>query len=271
MNSAAGDKAFTGSIPKIYETYLVPLIFEPYADDLARRLSSRPVRRVLEIAAGTGAVTRRLATALPESTSIVASDLNPAMLDHAAGQWTGRPIEWRQADALQLPFEDGSFDGVVCQFGVMFFPDKPAAFREARRVLGPGGVFLFNVWDRIETNEFADDVTAAMQVEFPHDPPGFLPRTPYAYSDHARIKADLNAAGLTPAAIETVTARSRAGSPRDPAIGFCQGTPLRAEIEARDPAALNKATDAAAERIAARFGRGAVDGQIQALVVTVDV
>jgi len=162
MSSANTDKVFTGSIPKLYETYLVPLIFEPYAADLANRLASRSLTRVLEIAAGTGVVTRALASVLPESISIVATDLNQPMLDQASALGTKRRVEWRQADAMQMPFADGTFDAVVCQFGVMFLPEKSKAFWEARRVLRPGGVFIFNVWDSIEENEFADTVTTAL-------------------------------------------------------------------------------------------------------------
>ena len=150
MSSPDTDKVFTGSISKLYETYLVPLIFEPYAADLVNRLASRSLTRVLEIAAGTGVVTRNLASVLPESVSIVATDLNQPMLDLASALGTKRPVEWRQADAMQLPFPDGTFDAVVCQFGVMFFPEKSKAFSEARRVLRSGGVFIFNVWDRIK-------------------------------------------------------------------------------------------------------------------------
>ena len=270
MSNPDTDKVFSGSVPKLYETYLVPLIFEPYAADLAKRLEAKRVSRVLEIAAGTGVVTRALASSLPESVSIVATDLNQPMLDQAAAVGTRRPVEWRQADAMQLPFDDASFDAVVCQFGVMFFPDKGKAFAEARRVLKADGIFLFNVWDRIEDNEFAHTVTAALESVFPDDPPRFLARTPHGYHDRSRIGRDLAAGGFTAAPrIDTVAARSRARSPREPAIAYCQGTPLRNEIETRDAARLGAATDVAAEAIAARFGRGAVDGKIQAHIVTV--
>src|ERR1051325_9827153 len=162
MSAPQTDKVFSGSIAKLYETYLVPLIFEPYAKDLANRLASRRLSRVLEIAAGTGVVTRHLASVLPESVSIIATDLNQPMLEQARAMGTKRPVEWRLADAMQLPFPDGSFGAVVCQFGFMFPPDKAKAFSEARRVLKPGGVLIFNVWDRIEENEFADVVTTAL-------------------------------------------------------------------------------------------------------------
>lgn len=264
------DKAFVGSIPKVYEQYLVPLIFEPYATDLTDRLRSRPVSRLLEIAAGTGVVTRALAASLPRSTAIVATDLNQAMLDQAAAVGTARDVEWRQADALQLPFADATFDAVLCQFGVMFFPDKARAFAEARRVLKPGGIYLFNVWDRITENEFADVVTTSLEGVFPEDPPRFLPRTPYAYHDRALIGQDLAAGGFGAPSFYTVPARSRAASPDIPAAAYCQGTPLRSEIESRNASGLAAATDAAAQAIATRFGRGAVDGKIQAQVVVVE-
>jgi SAM-dependent methyltransferase len=270
MSSSDTDKVFAGSIPEFYETYLVPLIFEPYAADLAARLASKSLTRVLEIAAGTGVVTRALASALPEAVSIVATDLNQPMLDHASALRTKRPVEWRQADAMKLPFEDATFDAVVCQFGVMFFPDKAKAYSEARRILKPGGTFLFNVWDRIEQNEFADTVTTALRTFFPSNPPRFLARTPHGYYDKNIIERDLATGGFTASPeIMTVTARSRAQSFKIPAIAYCQGTPLRNEIEARDASRLGDATDAAAEAIGERFGRGAVDGKIQAHVVSI--
>jgi SAM-dependent methyltransferase len=268
---AESDKLFAGSIPEIYDTYLVPLIFEPYAADLAARLASRPIADLLELAAGTGVVTRHLAAKLSASVSIVATDLNQPMLARASAVGTVRPVEWRQADALQLPFDDATFDAVVCQFGVMFFPDKAAAFAEARRVLRPGGVFLFNVWDRIEENEFAATVTDALAGTFPDNAPRFMARVPHGYHDRLIIGRDLAQGGFAnKPEIQTVTARSRAASPRIPAMAYCQGTPLRNEIEARAADRLGEATDVATAAIAARFGEQAVDGKIQALVITVD-
>jgi len=265
------DKEFVGSIPKLYDKYLVPLIFESYAVDLVQRLRSRSLSRVLEIAAGTGVVTRALASWLPEDVSIVATDLNQAMLDHASALGTTSAVEWRQADAMALPFADAIFDVVVCQFGVMFFPDKPRAFADARRVLKPGGLFLFNVWDRIAENEFADTVTTALESVFPSDPPRFLARTPHGYHERAVIERDLASGGFTTAAqISTVTARSRAQSADVPATAYCHGTPLRNEIEARGASRLAEATDAAARAIAQRFGSGPVDSKIQALVVAIE-
>ena len=286
VTTADTDKRFTGSIPQLYDQYMVPLIFERYATDLAQRLAARPVTRVLEIAAGTGVVTRKLASVLHEDVAIVATDLNQAMLDTASAIGTQRPVQWRQADAMRLPFPNGMFDAVVCQFGVMFFPDKAKAFAEVGRVLGPGGVFIFNVWDRIEANEFADTVTTALAAMFPDDPPRFMARIPHGYSDRATIARDLASGGFSNAPrFDTLTARSRAESARDVAVAYCQGTPLRNEIEARDASRLEEATDVAAEAIARRFGGGVgearmvqgrmvegrmVEGMIQAQVVTIE-
>ena len=271
MSSDSSDKVFAGSIPDLYDTHLVPLIFEPYAADLAARLALRPLARVLEIAAGTGVVTRAMASALPAAVSIVATDLNQPMIDHASARGAQRPVEWRQADAMKLPFEDGTFDAVVCQFGVMFFPEKSRAYGEARRVLKSGGVFVFNVWDRIEENEFADTVTTALQTLFPSDPPRFLARTPHGYHNTDTIARDLARGGFTASPdITTLAARSKAKSFKIPAIAYCQGTPLRNEIEVRDPSRLGDATDIAAEAIGERFGRGPVNGKIQAHVVTIE-
>jgi SAM-dependent methyltransferase len=149
----------------------------------------------------------------------------------------------------------------------MFFPDKVAAYRQARRVLKPGGHFFFNAWDKISANEFADVVTDALAAVFPQDPPRFMARTPHGYHDVDKIRAELTAAGFAGISIDTVDHRSKAASPRDPAIAYCQGTPLRNEIEARDASRLEEATQAAADAVARRFGKGPVDGLIRAHVI----
>ncbi len=189
------------------------------------------------------------------------------LLQAAAKSHDGR-IEWRHADALALPFEDQSFDAVACQFGVMFFPDKIQGYKEARRVLRPDGYFFFNVWDQISENEFADVVTSALAALFPHDPPRFMARTPHGYHDVEQIRADLNAAGFMDVSIDAVGETSKAASSRDVAIAYCQGTPLRNEIEARDASRLEEATNLSADALARRFGSGAVEGRIRAFVIT---
>ena len=263
------DKVFGGSMADVYERYLVPLIFEPYATDLAKRVAANPGVELLEIAAGTGAVTRELAKRLPGGVSIVATDLNQGMLNQAANRGTARPVTFQLADATQLPFPDGSLDTVVCQFGVMFFPDKPAAFAEMRRVLRPGGSLYFNVWDRIEENGFADTVTDALAEIFPDDPPRFMARIPHGYYDVPTIRKDLAAGGFARAPeIDTIANVSRAQSFEHPAVAYCQGTPLRTEIEARG-GKLENATDHAAKSVATKYGLGPVEGRMQAHVISV--
>jgi ubiquinone/menaquinone biosynthesis C-methylase UbiE len=264
----ATDQLFAGSIPEIYDRLLVPLIFESYARDLAERLATLNPQDVLEIAAGTGALTRVIASRLEAPTRITATDLNQPMLDYAAARQPrdGR-IAWRQADALALPFADQTFDVVACQFGVMFFPDRVQGYREARRVLRPGGHFFFNVWDRIVENEFAQAVTEALAALFPQDPPRFMARTPHGYHEVGRIREELNVAGFASILIWTLDQTSRASSPRDVAMAYCQGTPLKNEIEARDASRLEEATQAAAEALALRFGDGPIDGRIRAHLI----
>jgi len=268
MQTQSPDAAFAGSIPLLYERYLVPMIFAPYAIDLAARVAARQPQRVLEIAAGTGVVTRALAQALPESVDIVATDLNQPMLDLAASIGTVRPVQWRQADAMHLPFIDASFDVVACQFGAMFFPDKAHAFAEARRVLNVGGCLLLNVWDSTCDNDFAEVIVQSLAAAFPNDPPTFLDRIPHGYYDLATIAKHLAQAGFDKAPqFFTVSERSRIESARAAAIAYCQGTPVRNEIEKRDATRLEEVTDIATAALEKKFGSGAIEGKIQAHVV----
>ena len=262
------DRVFAGSIPETYDRYLVPLIFESFAQDISQRIAALSPSAVLETAAGTGVVTRAVAPGLSPNARYVVTDLNQPMLDYAAArQIADNRISWRKADAQALPFEDAAFDLVCCQFGVMFFPDRQSGYREAKRVLKPGGCFLFNVWDRIEENVFADEVTNALAEVFPNDPPRFLARTPHGYHDTGAIRSDLEKAGFSSVVIETKAKLSRAPSPRHPAIAYCRGTPLRNEIEARGTQKLEVATEHAASVIASRHGSGEVVAKIQAHVI----
>lgn len=265
---AESDKVFAGSIPKFYDTLMVPLIFGAYATDMAELVAAGSPGAVLETAAGSGVVTRALARRLGVGARYVVTDLNQPMLDYAATrQGEDDRITWLQADALALPFEDASFDVVCCQFGAMFFPDRVTGYAEARRVLKPGGRFVFSVWDRIEENAFADAVTQAVATVFPHDPPRFLARTPHGYHNTALIRDELQRAGFGGITIETREKQSRAASAREAATAYCQGTPLRNEIETRDARLLQLATDRAADAIARHHGEGPVVGKIQAHVI----
>ena len=263
------DKVFAGTIPDIYDDYLVPLIFESYGVDLAKRVASLEPKSVLETAAGSGVVTRALAPRLSDDARYSVTDLNQPMLDRASRrQPEDKRIEWRQADALNLPFEEKTFDVVCCQFGVMFFPDKVAGYRSALRTLRDGGKFIFNVWDRIEENEFADSVTRTASAIFPDDPPLFLARTPHGYHDVSLIEAELGAAGFQSIEVHTVASESKAENPRIPAVAYCQGTPLRNELEARDPSRIEEVTDRATADLEQRYGSGSVSGKIQGHVIT---
>jgi SAM-dependent methyltransferase len=239
------DAIFAGSIPALYDRCLGPLLFVPYARDLAARAAALRPRRILETAAGTGIVTEALAEALPDA-AITATDLNQAMLDVAASRGLPATIRFQAADALALPFPDGSFDLIVCQFGAMFFPDRVTAYGEARRVLAPGGRFLFSVWDSLAHNPVSELLGDTVASLFPDDPPSFYRRVPFGYHDTARIEADLRAAGFADIAIETVSLTSRVDA-RAAATGLCQGSPMGAEIEARggDLAAVAAAATAA--------------------------
>jgi ubiquinone/menaquinone biosynthesis C-methylase UbiE len=260
-----GDSAFAGSIPALYDRYLGPLIFAPYAIETAGRLADLKVGTVLETAAGTGIGTDALARQLPPEVAIVATDLNQAMVDYAASKPGLARVPMRQADALALPFGNTSVEAVVCQFGVMFFPDRVAGYREALRVLKPGGRLVFTMWDSLEHNPIPHCVVDAMARLFPAHPPRFLARTPHGHYDRDTIRRELAEAGFGSVALDVVTLPSRADSPRDPAIGFCEGTPMRAEIEAQG--GLQAATDAAATALAAAFGSGPISAPMQALVV----
>ena len=191
------------------------------------------------------------------------------MVDYAASrQPPDSRIKWRQADALALPFESAAFDLVCCQFGAMFFPDKIKGYGEARRVLKRDGRFLFTVWDRISENEFADVVTQALAALFPRDPPRFMARTPHGYHEPDTIRQELAQAGFAAIAIDALAFTSKAAAPRDAAIAYCQGTPLRSEIEARDPLALEDATQKSADALERRFGRGPIEGRIRAYIIS---
>jgi len=238
---ASIDVRFSGSVPANYEQYLVPLLFRPYAEVLAQRAADFRPRRILETAAGTGVVTAALARALPDA-EIVATDLNQAMLDVAAERAASPNVTFRAADALELPFDDGSFDLVVCQFGAMFYPDKVKGNAEARRVLRDGGHYLLAIWDKIERNPMSNLAHQTLQRLFPDNPPMFMTRGPFSYYDPEWIERDLKAAGFDEVRIDTVERTSRSPSGADAARGLCYGSPMRVELELEDygPEALDR-------------------------------
>ncbi len=264
---ASTDTAFAGSIPGLYDRHLGPLLFAPYAEELAGRVRAFMAGHVLETAAGTGIVTEALHHALPDA-QIVATDLNPAMLDVAAQRVRSEKVIFEPADAQDLRFADGMFDLVVCQFGVMFYPDKVLGHAEARRVLRDGARYLLVIWDSLDRNPASRAIGQAVGALFPDDPPRFVERTPFGYSDVALIEHDLLAAGFTDIKLETVEKRSRGRSGRDFAQGMCLGSPLRSEIEARDPTMLDRAVDAAAAALAPWDGPDGFNAPMSAHIVT---
>ncbi len=257
---------FSGSVPAKYDQLMVPLIFRPYAEELARRAAELQPRRILETAAGTGAVTQALNESLPD-VDIVATDLNQPMLDTAAERVKSDRVTFAQADAQDLPFEDGAFDLVVCQFGSMFFPDKVRGHAEARRVLGDGGHYLLAIWDGIERNHLTNAAQKVLIDSFPGDPPMFMTEGPFGYSDTHRIEQDLHDAGFDTVDIETVELSSRSASAHDAATALCYGTPMGTELDDREPGSLERVFERVEAALQAFEGPGGVDALMAAHIV----
>jgi ubiquinone/menaquinone biosynthesis C-methylase UbiE len=247
--------AFKHSTPELYDRYMGPLLFEPYAEVLAERSARLRPGRILETAAGTGIVTRAVNEAVPEA-QIVATDVNPAVLEFAASHLDSEQVTFQPADAQNLPFADASFDLALCAFGVMFFPDKVRASEEARRVLRSGGRYLLVSFDRLALNPVPKAAGEAVAALFPDDPPLYMERGPFSYADPALIEQDLRAAGFAKVELETVAVSSHV-SARDAAHGIVLGSPFRAEIERRDASALDRAVDAVTEALLPWDGKDA--------------
>ena len=258
---------FSGSVPASYDRLMVPLIFQPYADELARRSAEFHPKHILEAAAGTGVVTEAIHHALPDA-EIVATDLNQPMLDIAARRLAPDKVRYVAADAQDLPFEARTFDLVVCQFGAMFFPDRVRAHSEARRVLRDGGHYLLAIWDRIETSPLSAIAQDTLIELFPDDPPLFMREGPFSYSDPAAIERDLRTAGFSTVQIETVDKRSRAASAYDAAAALCYGTPMGVELQDREPGSLDRVVDILQRKFQAFEQDGAIDAAMSAHIVT---
>lgn len=258
---------FAGSIPAAYDRYLGPIFFQQYAEDLAARLVVEPNSSVLELACGTGILTRKLRDRLPASVKLVATDLNEPMFRNAAAKFQEtEAVEWKQADACNLPFGDRSFDAVVCQFGIMFVPDKALSAREAHRVLKPGGVFLFNVWDSLEQNPLGRIPHETIASFFDKDPPTFY-QVPFGYHDHAEIRRVLEEAGFGDVRLEVVDKIATGSTPQDAAIGLVHGNPVAVAITERDPSLLPVITKAVAEALAKNLGETDIRAPMRAIVV----
>jgi SAM-dependent methyltransferase len=251
---AGSDARFVGTIPAKYDAHLGPFLFEPYAKDFVRRIPFAPGSKVLELACGTGILTRRILEALPHDGQLMATDLNQPMLEYARGRLPGNGrLGWRAADATALPFPDSSFDRVTCQFGVMFFPDKPAAFREAWRVLRPGGELAFNVWDSLEANPSARIPHETVSRFFPANPPTFF-QIPFGYFDRNEIRAELAGAGFEGVEIEDVTLAGTSPSALHAAAGLVEGCPLIVALQERGVTDPRPIVEAVGRELAAAFG-----------------
>ena len=262
------DAKFVGAIPEIYDSLMVPLMFQPFAEDMAARVAVLNPGTILETAAGSGVVTRVLAPLLRPQVRYVVSDLNPPMLERArARQPQDERIEWATADAQNLPFKEDVFDVLFCQFGIMFFPDKRRGLAEARRVLKPGAPFIFNVWDQLAHNPVSEVVGDVVAGHFGSENSDFFRRVPFGYHDRNRITADLTEAGFSNVKIEALTRTGRAESARAAAVALVQGTPVRMEIVGRNPEDLAVVTEAAETALRRRFGDGPFSASLQALVV----
>jgi SAM-dependent methyltransferase len=249
----SGDIAFTGSVPELYERLLVPQIFLEPADRTAATVAALEPGDVLETAAGTGVVTRALRRRLPDAV-ITATDLNDTMLAEARSRDEDRSVRWQQADAQDLPFEDQSFDVVVCQFGVMFLPDRVRGYAEARRVLRPDGTFVLTVWKGLEANELARVVTDVLATAAPDAPPDFFRRTPYGHGDPDHLAADLAAAGLSGEVVDHDAVSI--ATAEDAAVAYVQGTPLARQIESTPGLDLRRATEVVRDALHDRYGSG---------------
>ena len=270
---SAADRRFVDSVPEMYDRHLGPLLFGQYARDLATRLTAgeRPVPRVLEVAAGTGVLTEQLIQLLPDEARLVATDLNPPMLAVADKRLQGHPsrsrVELRQADATALPFTDGSFDAVVCQFGVMFFPDKPLAASETHRILASGGRWLFNVWDSLEENPVQRIGHETISRYFTEDPPQFY-KVPFSMHDVETTRELVVSAGFSAVSVIPVRFTAEAPSARHAAIGLVRGNPVIADVEQRGTAGVDEIIEAVAAALARELGDGPLRAPMSAFVVS---
>lgn len=262
--------AFSGSIPTKYDAHLGPLFFEPYALELARRIEALAPTSVLELACGTGRLTRHLDRVLDPSARLVATDVNPAMLDFARTAMDMRGVEWAVVDAVELPYPDANFDVVVAQFGVMFYSDRDKAYREALRVLKPGGSLVFTCWDSMAKNPVARLTQDVVEQFFPENTPAFY-QVPFAYHDRLLIREEVLLAGYSRVELSLTPLEGTASSAEDAARGLLEGSPIHTAILERDPFALPVMRERLQQRLAASFGERDLRVPLSAWVVTATV
>jgi len=257
--------AFAGSIPANYERYLGPFLFEPYALDLVSRLQDKNYGDVLEIACGTGRVTAHLAKSVKYDT-LTATDLNIDMINVARGVVQNKNVKWQAVDAMDLPFDDGSFDLVVMQFGIMFFPDKERGLKEAHRVLRPGGKLIFNTWNKVETNEAIHEGRKIIESYFEDNPPIFY-SVPFSMHDEQQLETLTAGAGFKDVKVELVKKQGIGSSATDLTKGIVEGNPVYLAICERDPSLINVIKDAIQKVLSEKFGSKPIRSPLQAWVV----
>jgi ubiquinone/menaquinone biosynthesis C-methylase UbiE len=258
--------SFAGSVPANYDKYLGPVLFEPYALDIISRI--KDAKNVLELACGTGRVTRHLLNKIPADGRLTATDLNPDMIAVAKEIVTSDKVEWRTADAQELPFDDNSFDHIICQFGVMFFPDKAKAMAEAYRLLQPGGTYIFNVWDDLQFNPRSMMIKTIMEDIMGNDAPDFLRKGPYSWFDKNEIRGLLQLTGFKKVELEVVYKTAYYEKAEDLISGFVKGSPLSAYLAEQTEELRNKIVSSLVEKVVSEFGETNLESPMQAIVCT---
>ena len=260
--------AFIGDIPRHYDVGLGPNIFVDFAERLVEAACDGVATNVIELAAGTGIVSRKLRNALHPETPLLVTDLNPPMLEVAKRKFSeGENVDFAIANAMDLAFGDAEFDLMVCQFGVMFFPDKPASFREAARVLGPGGRYVFNVFSAMEKNPYSQIAYGVPARFFPDDPPGFY-KVPFHYGNPDVVRKDLKAAGWQDVEHETIRLRKKIVNAEEFARGLVYGNPLIDEIRNREGVDPETVAAAVLEALNAAFGPSDMTMPLEATMFT---
>jgi len=268
MNTATKTTSFSGNIPINYEEHLGPLLFEPYAIDMAERVKKLNPSTVLEIACGTGRVTNHLLKVLSEDAMLTATDINPAMLNLAKEMVREtKGVKWEVADSMALPFGNETFDCIIAQFGVMFYSDKVKAHQEAFRVLKTGGALIFNSWNMMSGNIAVQMVKELLDEYFPQNPPNFYD-IPFSYFNTDLIRMDLNKGGFSH--IDTTLLKVNGYSPNaySAAKGLLEGTPVSVGITERNAEILPELVETLAGRLATHFGAKDLSVPLEAIVTT---
>ena len=257
--------AFAGSVPANYERYLGPFLFEPYALDLVSRLQDKKYPDILEIACGTGRVTAHLARSVKHDT-IIATDLNPDMIKVAKDIVQNDSIKWMPADAMQLPFDDDSFDLVVMQFGIMFFPDKEKGLKEAYRVLRTGGKIIYSTWNKVETVKAIHEGRVVIESYFGDDPPKFY-SVPFSMYDDRELTTITRRAGFKSITTTLVKKEGVSPSSSDLAKGIVEGNPVYMAILEKDASLVNIIKDHVQKVLTEKFGAKDLRSPLEAWVV----